>query len=64
MFVRNYLLAVIYFCCLQPIELTPAEIEANEADIRAVFAKVGQDPTEFIASLPKSYTPATPTLFS
>ncbi|CAN0356933.1 unnamed protein product [Ascophyllum nodosum] len=46
------------------INLTPEEIAANEADIKSVFAKVGQDPTEFIAGLPKSYKPSTPTLFS
>lgn len=49
---------------MQPITLTKEQIEANEADMRAIYAKVGLDPTEAIASLPKTYTPSTPTLLS
>lgn len=44
--------------------LTKAQIEANEADIRAIYAKAGMDPTALLASLPTTCTPSTPTLFS
>ena len=48
----------------QPLPLTPEQIAANEADIRSLCEKVGQDPTMLLESMPKSYTAATPTLFS
>lgn len=49
---------------LQPLSLTPEQIAANEADIRSLCEKVGQDPTMLLQSMPKTYTAATPTLFS
>lgn len=49
---------------LQPLPLTPEQIAANEADIRALCEKVGQDPEMLLASMPKTYTADTPTLFS
>lgn len=48
----------------QPLPLTPEQIAANEADIRSLCEKVGQDPTMLLESMPKTYTAATPTLFS
>jgi len=44
--------------------LTPEQIAANEADIRSLCEKVGQDPEMLLASMPKTYTADTPTLFS
>lgn len=38
--------------------MTPEERERSEADIRAIFAKFGDDPTDFIKSLPDSYKPS------
>lgn len=49
---------------LQPLALTKEQIAANEADIRSLCEKVGQDPAMLLASMPKTYTAATPTLFS
>lgn len=49
---------------LQPLALTPEQIAANEADIIALCEKVGQDPSMLLASMPKTYTADTPTLFS
>eukprot|EP00752_Nemacystus_decipiens_P011267 g10013.t1 len=48
----------------KPLPLTPEQIAANEADIRSLCEKVGQDPTMLLESMPKTYTAATPTLFS
>ncbi|CAM9951571.1 unnamed protein product [Scytosiphon promiscuus] len=47
-----------------PMEMTPEQIAANEADIRSLCEKVGQDPAMLLASMPKTYTAGTPTLFS
>eukprot|EP00904_Undaria_pinnatifida_P009408 jgi/Undpi1/5598/HiC_scaffold_2.g00874.m1 len=48
----------------KPITLTPAQLAATEGDIKAACEKVGMDPAQLLASLPKTYTAATPTLFS
>ncbi|CAM9442488.1 unnamed protein product [Ectocarpus sp. 13 AM-2016] len=48
----------------KPVSLTPEQIAANEADIRSLCEKVGQDPAMLLASMPKTYTADTPTLFS
>lgn len=43
---------------MQPVEMTAEQREKSEADIRAIFAKFGDDPTDFIKALPSTYKPS------
>lgn len=42
----------------QPVQMTAEQREKSEADIKAIFAKFGDDPTDFINNLPASYKPS------
>ncbi|CAM9344883.1 unnamed protein product [Sphacelaria rigidula] len=42
----------------KPVEMTAEQREKSEADIRAIFAKFGDDPTDFIKALPSTYKPS------
>lgn len=40
--------------------MTPEMKEKSEADLRAIYAKFGEDPSEAIAAIPDTYKPSEP----
>lgn len=47
---------------MQAVPVTPELKEKSEADLKAIYAKFGDDPAEAISNLPQTYKPSDPNI--